>query len=96
MPRRFSHVRLDGTIQIITLAEGTPEQQERFLAKTLFELNRRDMGLDPSIHFDDYTGPQTWEAREITVEALPNRARRHAWRERIVNGKPQIFVDPAV
>lgn len=87
----------DGTLAIIHVAEGTAAQEARWLEKTLFEINRIASGIDPSVHFDDYRAPRPWTARLINLEDIPtDRSRRHAWRERTVGGKPEIFDDTRI
>lgn len=78
------------------------EQEQRFLDKTLFELHRSELAnplltgkeLEEwriNVHFDGFVNPPAHNSREITGETLPPRLRRHAWRERVVGGRPEIF-----
>lgn len=87
--------------------KSVEEQEQRFLDKTLFELHRKDL-VNPllsgqelehwqmNVHFDTFQDPPARTAREITGETLPDRARRHAWRERTVGGVPVIIDDRAI
>ena len=106
-PRVFAHSRPGLPVAIIYLAIDTPAREARALAKTLFELHRSELS-DPArpalagddlvkwqmnVHFDQFTGPQPWQAREITGEVIPvDRTRRHAWRD--IRGS--IIVDATV
>lgn len=100
MPRMFSHVLTDGSIAIISLSDrylGDSVKTEYFLLKTCYELHKRfdpDFTKDAGQHFDDYTDPRDWVVREIQPADLPPRgSRRHAWREREVAGRKEIFDD---
>lgn len=90
-----------------TATQTVAEQEQRFLDKTLFEIHRSELAnplftgeaLEDwrrNVHFDDFVNPPVRIAREITGEPLPDRARRHAWRERTIAGRPEIFDNPAI
>lgn len=101
--RVYSHTLSDGSLVIIQLIEGTPPQEAYYLSKMLFELHRGELtnpsldgeeleGWRRNVHFDSYTGSRPWVAREITGESLPDRSRRHAWRD---NGN-RVFDDTRI
>lgn len=108
MSKLFSHVLTTsgpqaGKLVIISLREGTSEEESYYLAKTLFELHRLDLLNPPmsgeeletwqmNLHFDDYTGARPWITRDITGEILPDRERRYAWRD---NGN-RVFDDTTI
>lgn len=107
MNKLFSHVMPDGSVAIISLREGSPAQEVRWLAKTCFELHRSEL-VNPlligeelevwqmNVHFDDYQDPSVRVTREITGQELPDRARRHAWREGYRRGVLAIYDDRTI
>jgi len=110
MGQLFCHAMPDGSLATFSMSERYAVDSEEtfyFLHAACFELHRWEM-VNPELegealeiwrailHFDDYQGPRDWVCREITGERLPDYARRHAWRERMVAGRPEIFDDVTI